>query len=503
MPVKLRVLAAAVLASALIAACGGSTPAGPLGPRGALPSLGSLASSGAGHRFYEVYDAAGPARGTLLLLHGGGWLDSRGDARSDLATTALAFRAVGWRVVNVSYSPAREPGQAIDPRPMLRDVVAFYDQIHRAYPGPICAFGESAGAYLAMLLAIERPSLTCAVDEAGPLDLPVLLKKSAATGEALIRAAFGTDPATLRDWSPDRVWQAGVHHTAVFATYAANDEVVPTSQLDELAQLDSHAQRLVIPGADVTGGIPWLHSVVDRAALFASVSTLEQWLDRLAPRPSKASPPAAGAVAAGADCMTVPSDRSQLLLGGSSWQQTSTQGPIAATRGCSGSAQWQDDGLSLWALPQAGTLPFGGQATLTFTSPQALRLLSARFRGFLARPQQWTVGLYASNGTPGATPQAVADCATGTCTGLRLVPTASGALIAAAGSTGDPDAQATPPLQTFALPAGTRTVAWVLRCSAPSGCSLAGINPASGPPTRPRDPLGQPAIFSLYQLSVS
>jgi hypothetical protein len=130
-----------------------------------------------------------------------------------------------------------------------------------------------------------------------------------------------------------------------------------------------------------------------------------------------------------------------------------------------------------------------------------LHHLSAAFRGFLARPQDWALGLYASTSTQGPIRTPVATCVSGHCSGLRLVSADGGSLIAASGSHGDPDAQGQPPTSRFALPAGTRRVAWELRCTAAGGCSLTGIANPPGTSPRWRDPLGHPAIFSIYSVA--
>jgi hypothetical protein len=191
------------------------------------------------------------------------------------------------------------------------------------------------------------------------------------------------------------------------------------------------------------------------------------------------------------------------MLAGDAWQQSSTAGQaIAATRGCSGRTKWQDDGLSLWALPSQSTLASGAKATLALSSGHPLRRITVSFRGFLARPQDWVLGLYAATG-PGATPAPVAGCTLGQCVGLRLVPSSGGGLLTAAGSSANPDLSATPPTASFALPSGTRQLYWELRCAVASGCPAAGIDTAGGAIPRPRDPLGHPAIFSLYSLVLS
>lgn len=459
-------------------------------------ALGSLSASGAGHRFYEIYEPLGPARGTMLMIHGGAWLDQRADARRDFASDSLAFRAQGWRVVNISYTPG--PSAPPDPRPMVRDVVAFYDQIRSAFAGPVCAFGESAGGYLAAMLAVYRPSLDCAILDAAPLDLPTL--HTLPQLEPYVQRTFGANPAMLARWSPARDWRRETDHTAIFATAAVDDQIVPPQQAEIFHAADPSADVAVLP----SGPYPFGHGGVDPGALNARLGQLSQWLERIAPRGADSSPRAAPDLGGGCDRPVSDADRFRLLLEGDAWQQASTPGQmIAATRGCSGSSYWQDDGLSLWALPDPrATLPAGSQASLTVEPPGAIRQLTVSFRGFLARPQDWVLGLFASSSTGGPITTPVAVCARGSCSGLRLYPTGAGALLAPSGSRGDPDQADVAPSATFALPTGTRRIAWILACAAPGGCSLRGIANAAGVSPRPRDPLGQPAIFSLYQVKV-
>jgi hypothetical protein len=376
---------------------------------------------------------------------------------------------------------------------MLRDVVAFYDQVRSAFGGPICAYGQSAGAHLAALLAVERPTLSCAVLDAGPVDLPSMARETNSAALGLLHDTFGSDPTTLAQWSPARAWSSAIH-TAMFATYGANDPVVPPAQGDILHAVDSKANVAVLPG----GAFFWLHSAVDYNSLFKrDVGDLTSWLGGLAP-PGKDAPPGTDV---GSACGVQPpaGQRSKLMITGDAWQQQSSwkvsqQPLIAATRGCSGSSYWQDDGLSLWAWSSASSsLPQGQSASLTLDPGHAISRLSVSFRGFLAAPQDWRLGLYASTSADGPVSTPVAACDRGSCTGLALFRTSSGSLLTSASSKSDPDQSNKPPSATFMLPAGTVRVAWQLECVASSGCPVQSI-----PHPRPRDPLGQPAIFSIY-----
>lgn len=484
------------VALALLTGCGSVArqPAANAGP--------SVLPSGAGHRFYEIYDAVPPVRGTMLVIHGGGWADARGDARKTMAPISLTLRQAGWRVIDIAYTAGLKTRVAdIDPAPMLRDVEAFYDQARRAYAGPVCAYGESAGGHLAAMLAVKRPSLSCAVLAAPPLALAAMARDSIPAGRSVVRMTFGTRPDVLRAWSPASLWNPAVNRTPVFLTSGSNDAVVTPAQLRAFAAADPAADAAVVPGADAgsADATTWMHSVVRKSTLDVRLAALDRWFERIVPRRPRRRAPAPAATSTGTGCDRRPAGAlaqagAKLMLAGAAWRQASTPGqPIAATRGCSGSAREQDDGLSLWALPYATVLPAGAEASLTLTDARPARALVATFRGFLARPQDWTLGLYASGA--GAAPETeVAGCRSGSCAGLRLVRIKGGALIAAAGSHGDPDARDAPVPATFVLKPGTRRLVWRLRCVQAAGCRL-GLSTAG----RARDPLAHPAIFSMYR----
>ena len=184
-----RVLVAAVLAACAVSAVAAVS----------LPARGrTLVAWTAPH---------GRPAGVVLVLHGGAWraagaADDGADGRRARAT----FAGWGWAAAVVDYRAfADAPG----------DVVRAYDAARRRFPGlPICAYGESAGGHLALMLAVRRP-LACVIDAAGPVDLPRLGGTPQADWvRAKALAAFGD----LRDASP-------THHAAairapVLAGYA-------------------------------------------------------------------------------------------------------------------------------------------------------------------------------------------------------------------------------------------------------------------------------------------
>lgn len=451
----------------------------------------------------------------MLAIHGGGWRDRRGDARQGMIGQNLSFRAQHWRVINIAYSePARLGQSNPDARGTLRDVVAFYDQIRRAFDGPICAVGPSAGGHLAAMLAVERPSLTCAVPQAPPLDLRAMLKTSSPLGRRVVTDAFGTNPDTLSFFSPTLRWDDDIT-TRIFVVGADNDSLVAPEQIRGFGEADPDATVKILPGATPGGraSAGFIHSAVQRAPNQAMLGELGSWLDAIVPVPAATLPDSAGVGSEpGVACdAALPvadwaadsrDDRWKLLRARGAWvPQSSPSAPVLATSGCSGSGFWQDDGLSMWAFPQSGTtVPAGTFSAFAYSGPpgETLHTLTARFRAFLARPSDWNVGLFASDEETGTIASPVAACIRARCRGLKMTEAFGGGLISSPDGARDPDAVDEPALRRFDLPAGTRRLAWRLECAAPAGCSLDGI----GGDRRKRDPLGHPAILSLYSLSI-
>jgi acetyl esterase/lipase len=190
--------------------------------------------------------------GVVLVIHGGAWRASGPRTAALMNARAHTFAAWGWVAGVVDYRGfADSPG----------DVVRAYDAARRRYPGlPICAYGESAGGHLALMLAVRRP-LRCVVDAAGPVDLPRLRGTAQADWvRAKALASFGD----LRDASPTH--HAAAIRASVLAGYAASDRIVPASQ-------GRYLQR-ALPGAHVIelgpgAGPRFVHASVAPAALRA------------------------------------------------------------------------------------------------------------------------------------------------------------------------------------------------------------------------------------------
>jgi acetyl esterase/lipase len=207
----------------------------------------------------------GRPAGVVLVIHGGAWRASGRRTAALMNGRARTFAGWGWAAAVVDYRAfADSPG----------DVVRAYDAARERYPAlPICAYGESAGGHLALMLAVRRP-LSCAIDAAGPVDLPRLGGTPQADWvRAKALAAFGD----LRDASPTD--HAAAIRAPVLAGYAATDRVVPASQGRYLQRALPRA-HVVELGAGA--GPRFVHASVPAASLRAWWSAVRAQLQRAA-----------------------------------------------------------------------------------------------------------------------------------------------------------------------------------------------------------------------------
>jgi hypothetical protein len=216
---------------------------------------------------YEIGQPTGAfagqaAKGTILILHGGGWHET--DNLASVRGEADRWRARGWRTVNASY---RACGQSFN------DALWFYDQIRSLWGSvPTCILGQSAGGHLALTIAAWRPSVACVVDEAGPSDPASLPSQSTAGGagnenaKALYNqmvAAFGLE---------NLVWFTPVQRkisARVLVGFSASDWVVPWAQATELRDhmLADDPNAYVDAVRLDAGDVPFVHTGVTQSAL--------------------------------------------------------------------------------------------------------------------------------------------------------------------------------------------------------------------------------------------
>jgi acetyl esterase/lipase len=207
--------------------------------------------------------ATAPAAPLVVFVHGGGWL--RGD-RSMVSPRFASWRpgpltrlaAEGFAVASVDY---RLSGEARFPA-QLEDVSAAVEWLtgqagtYGFDPDRIVLWGESAGAYLAVLLGLQLPGprVRGVVDWYGPADLIALQEQVGAAG-ALTEDPLDTREARLlggpvaavaelaRAASPVSHVRAGAPPFLI--AHGTADRAVPFAQSEALAA------ALTAAGADV------------------------------------------------------------------------------------------------------------------------------------------------------------------------------------------------------------------------------------------------------------
>lgn len=508
------------------------------------PIPAELEDDGAGQRYYEIAYPRPTTRprATMLVIHGGGWTDTGPPDVHLTIPFANVLAAQGFRAISINFdqSPAiANPEADPDGRPVIDDVLAFYDQIRAAFPDePVCSFGYSAGAHLSLMLAVERPELDCAIAWAGPSDLESYHRQGQEDyrpgascdepmgrgfylgGVCLVEATWGSDPSVLRWASPALRWPAAAGPRAWIAG-ADNDPFIPVEQIRYLENAPGVAVN-VLRGRD--SGPNFVHSPVNPHDKKRMARQWGKWLDEIAPRRSGRAPfpdqdllsglhPACdAAVPAGVDWQNSPRpDRHLLLASAGRWAADAPNRFIRATSSCSGSARSQAAGLTLQPItvrPRSEVTMPARAAAWVFAAPAGSFAVrhTASLRGFMSGGE-WALGLYASKNPGGGGWRPVAECDATACTGFEMTRDAGGyQFIAAPGTGADPERSRDVAVSSWVLPPETRRIKWELRCARNKGCSLASINPGADPfstrPTRLRDPAGRPAVLSLYRLEV-
>lgn len=225
-------------------------------------------------------DPAGPVRGTVILIHGGGWIGH--DARAQrhlMQQPGPLFLQRGWRVVSLDYAEG-ERG--------LRDVLdaAGGELARRTADGPLCLYGESAGGHLALVAAARLPAIDCVIGLGAPTDLiryeaeavpsPDPRAKLVATR---IARFFGAGPDRLAPWDP--VTLAPSIRADVLLLREGDDAVVSAAHAQRVQAVRPTTQVLDLEPADPADlSAAMLHGTVSARGRAAYASALGAFADR-------------------------------------------------------------------------------------------------------------------------------------------------------------------------------------------------------------------------------
>ena len=229
--------------------------------------------------YLSLHDADDPARGTVLLLHGGGWHGGLGAAADEVMSASIEpLVEWGYDVANLGYrSGARS----------LEDATAAFDHLRRRLgpDEPLCLYGASAGAQLALITAARRGGeVDCVVSLLGIPDLVQFgSRPKSEQGEALAREAFGA--ADLGELSP--VNNTGRIEAPVLVAATPCDAYTELADQRELVRrLDRAELAVIAPGDDVD----LEHCVVDGKSFDRFEQRTRDFLNAVAPAPETTDP---------------------------------------------------------------------------------------------------------------------------------------------------------------------------------------------------------------------
>lgn len=171
-------------------------------------------------------DPAGPVRGTLVLVHGGAWAGHSARGQQVLmGDPGQLFVERGWRIVSVDMDEGTAGIDAV-----LSAVDA--EAARPASDGPLCVYGESAGAELSLVAAARRPAVDCAIGIGTPADLAQMEADGDTSPDPNVQIAgerikrfFGTTPEDIAPWNP--VALASSIRADVLLLHEIDDPLVP------------------------------------------------------------------------------------------------------------------------------------------------------------------------------------------------------------------------------------------------------------------------------------
>ena len=208
-------------------------------------------------------DPSGPARGTMIMIHAGGWAGHDAHAQSLLMDRPGALLvAHGWRVVSLDYDEGT---------PGLQDVLdaAGAELTRGTGSGPLCLYGESSGAHLALVAASRLRAIDCVIGLGVPTDLMLYEADAGDDVQRQIvsdqmRRFFGSTAAEVAPW--DLVALAPAIHADVLLIHEADDTVVPTVNNERFVAARPTTENIELEAGDPSDpSTSFVHGHVSRA----------------------------------------------------------------------------------------------------------------------------------------------------------------------------------------------------------------------------------------------
>lgn len=216
--------------------------------------------------------AAGIVKGTVVLIHAGGWAGHDASSTEKLINTPGAvFLARGWRVVSIDYEEGTAGLQFV-----LNTVGE--ELARKTGDGPVCIYGESAGGHLALVAASRLRAIDCVITLGAPTDINLYEAEGSVSPDGRVRLVayqasrfFGTTPEQIAPWNP--VTLAPRIHADVMLMHESDDAIVPTSHTTSFHAARPTTQTVMLePGDPLDPSTQFVHSTISPAgrAIYAS-----------------------------------------------------------------------------------------------------------------------------------------------------------------------------------------------------------------------------------------
>jgi len=222
--------------------------------------------------------ATGPAVGTMIMAFGSAWAGHHAPRQQELMSRpGELLRQRGWRVVSIDYEEGPAGLQNV------LDTVGS-ELARKTSAGPLCLYGESSGAQLALVAASRLPSIDCVIGVATPTDLALYeaegrsaLDKTVGQLAERIGKLFGTTTEALAPWNP--VALAPAIRSDVTLIHESDDPLIAASYATRFQAARPTTQVVMLePGADAS--VRFAHGTASDAGRARYAAAVGSFADR-------------------------------------------------------------------------------------------------------------------------------------------------------------------------------------------------------------------------------
>lgn len=221
-----------------------------------------------------------PARGTMIMVYGSGWSGHSGYAQDQLLKNpGSLFLARGWRVVSIDYDDGGDG---------LQDVLnaTGAELARKSSDGPVCIYGESSGAHLALLAASRLSAVDCVIGVGTPSDLVLYQAEAQASSDPRVHLVagqinrfFGSTLAETAPWELAPVAR-GIR-ADVMLLHEADDELVTAAHAERFRAERPTTQVIELEAGDKNDpGTRFIHGTASTAGRAQYASAVGSFADR-------------------------------------------------------------------------------------------------------------------------------------------------------------------------------------------------------------------------------